>query len=372
MQLFELFGGLLSAAIPMSSISVNNVRNSAPGIAGAAGDGVTDDTAAINYWLSQGGLLWVPPGTYRHTSTLNFTANGTICFGSGVAITTFLAAGNFDNVTITSVRGCKLVDLTLDATAQKTAGAHVRIKGGNASYKLPGFNLALGGHTIDVDCNNMFDGVVFEDLGGNGDWNTVIGNPNRQASWRNCASGSHAGIWFNTPNGGGQIVQNIFMTSKVITDTPGPALRYTSAADFTGKSIKQIGMGGSLLVDCTANPSPAGDGLIQLNDCQFDSTSTGGTFDNVKINLGGGVGGAVFINMANVWIAGSTGNGLHVTGNSTPLLLCWSTGTCFSNAGWGVLVDNGAGQPKVRIGQAEGANSGVLFNSNTSGDEHYI
>jgi len=359
----------------MTSVQVNSIRSSytvgGTTFPGAAGDGVTDDTAAINHWLAQGGLLWWPAGTYRTTGTLNYVLSGTICFGDGFARTSILADHNLDVVNLTNLRGCTLTGMTIDAPVQRTAGAAVKIKGGDSNYQLFSFGLCLGGHTIDVDMNNQFDHVVFEDNGGIGDWGTVIGNPFRQMTWRNCAPGSNAGIWFNTPHGGAQIVNPVFMASKQMSDTPGPAIRYTASADITLKSVKHIGMGGGLLVDCTANPSPAGDGLIMANDCQFDSTSTGGTFDNVKINLGGGVTGVVFINFGNVWIAGATGNGMHVTGNGTPLLLTWASGTCFSNGGWGLLVDNGAGTAKVRVGQAAGSQPGVLFSSNASGDQHF-
>jgi polygalacturonase len=45
---------------------------------GAVGDGITDDTAAIQAALDTNDAVIIPPGTYRITSTLNTKDNQTI------------------------------------------------------------------------------------------------------------------------------------------------------------------------------------------------------------------------------------------------------------------------------------------------------
>jgi hypothetical protein len=78
-------GLLLSAAASaLAARSRSAARPAAPAEAlsaasfGAVGDGKTDDTAALQRALDaaarQGGLLVIPPGTYRVTQTLRFTA----------------------------------------------------------------------------------------------------------------------------------------------------------------------------------------------------------------------------------------------------------------------------------------------------------
>jgi parallel beta-helix repeat protein len=52
---------------------------------GATGDGVTDDTAAINAALAVGGQVFFPAGTYLISGTLTIQNNGTALFGQGVA-----------------------------------------------------------------------------------------------------------------------------------------------------------------------------------------------------------------------------------------------------------------------------------------------
>jgi len=59
-------------------VVVNNVKDF-----GAIGDGVTDDTLAIQTTLDQGGLVYLPPGNYYVTQTLLITQNHTTLFGAG-------------------------------------------------------------------------------------------------------------------------------------------------------------------------------------------------------------------------------------------------------------------------------------------------
>jgi len=73
---------------------------------GAIGDGIADDTAAIqaaiDYWapfnpfLSEGGDVYIPQGTYRITSSINLSAkHGIHISGAGVLATEIKADGDF-------------------------------------------------------------------------------------------------------------------------------------------------------------------------------------------------------------------------------------------------------------------------------------
>lgn len=54
---------------------------------GAVGNGAADDTlaltAAINYWKSKGGALYIPAGRYRYTSLPKMLVNGGVVYGDG-------------------------------------------------------------------------------------------------------------------------------------------------------------------------------------------------------------------------------------------------------------------------------------------------
>lgn len=52
---------------------------------GAVGDGVADDTAAIQAALNTGGFVYLPKGTYRTTATLDVTIDGTGLYGDGIS-----------------------------------------------------------------------------------------------------------------------------------------------------------------------------------------------------------------------------------------------------------------------------------------------
>lgn len=321
---------------------------------GATGGGILDDAPAISFWMGQasGQILRIPAGTYRVKTGFSFPGNGTTVIGDGHGCTTILvddSGGNIGNVfTLTSLRGCRLMDLTIDATVPRSAGRAVYIVGGDAAHQLAAFGIADGGHVIDVDMNNQFNGIELTDNGSAlGDWGSVIGT-GRKMKWLNGGAGGGFGIFFNCLHGASQVVNNLFLYTPQGGSTAGPAIRYKGSADITLKSIQTIGYGQGFICDPTVNPSIAGDALIQMSDCQWDSTSSIGT-DNVQFNLGAGVGGAfVQCEMVNNWIAGATRHGLYVTGDAAgKLFINYTSGTIFQNGnggtGYGIRVDNGSG-----------------------------
>jgi hypothetical protein len=130
---------------------------------GAAGDGITDDTAAIqaaiNSWPAPGGPVFLPPGTYKVTSTLVFrkstrlvgssmsgpdgiAAPADVCVVDGSSITNApiisAAMGNSANITVEYLaikgppgNGCgtSSVGLYLGGYCVKAAVRHVYIRG---------------------------------------------------------------------------------------------------------------------------------------------------------------------------------------------------------------------------------------------------
>lgn len=65
---------------------------------GAVGDGVTDDTAAVQAWLNHGGDLYAPPGTYlvNGATRPRLTTDNTTIRGAGPGITRFLCSVLYD------------------------------------------------------------------------------------------------------------------------------------------------------------------------------------------------------------------------------------------------------------------------------------
>ena len=97
---------------------------------GAAGDGVTDDTAAIqtaiNSAQSVNGTVFFPAGTYFHTTELSVSASIRLT-GSGATILSTACAGiNFQNAYITAASGTSTtIGLEIDHLVFDVTGGHV-------------------------------------------------------------------------------------------------------------------------------------------------------------------------------------------------------------------------------------------------------
>jgi hypothetical protein len=62
---------------------------------GAVGNGVADDTAAIQAAMDVGGLVWFPAGTYKITAPLTRSTTGLMLVGAGIDATIIIAASTF-------------------------------------------------------------------------------------------------------------------------------------------------------------------------------------------------------------------------------------------------------------------------------------
>lgn len=96
-----------------------SVRNAL--LYGITGDGVTDDTAAINTLLALGGYIYFPKPTsfYKVTTTLTPVSNSVI-FGAGVQSLIKMSSGDINIFTLTSLNNVVIKDLGLQATAAGT------------------------------------------------------------------------------------------------------------------------------------------------------------------------------------------------------------------------------------------------------------
>lgn len=372
-------GPFRAGGVTVGSIGVANVRDGyvsgGTAFPGAAGDGTTDDTAAFTYWLGQrsgGGVVYIPAGRYRVRSGFTLGGNGITILGEGHDCTTLLvddSGGANDLFTLTNLRGCAFDGFTIDTLSgsARTGGRTFYIKGGDTSQQLAAFGISRGGHAINVDMNNQFIGCQFDDNGAVGDWGTVIGGDKKQRFWRNFAAGQPY-IFYNTPHGASHVIDNLFCYAAAAAGA-GPGIKYRGSGDVKVQGVSTWGTGGGFVCDANASIAAAGDALLMFNNCEFDSTSTsGGPYDNFLVNFGASASGSMFITCSNVWIAGASGNGMHITGTAAPLvILTYDVGECFSNGAWGILVDNGAqGAGHVVIG------ANVDFRSNVSGATHFV
>jgi hypothetical protein len=88
---------------------------------GAVGDGVTDDTAAIQAAIAAGTEIRIPAGTYKITSALTVTSDYKRIIGAGIGNTIIFNYGASNAMEVKSLGGasatrigCSVADLTLD------------------------------------------------------------------------------------------------------------------------------------------------------------------------------------------------------------------------------------------------------------------
>lgn len=109
---------------------------------GAVGDGVKDDTAALQAAAQSGRRVLMTAGTWTHTAALNFK-RGTEFVGVGGVESTILKAtgsGSYPQVEMpVSAEGAALKEVTLDGgTGRNSSGYGVRIRGGATRNKVIG------------------------------------------------------------------------------------------------------------------------------------------------------------------------------------------------------------------------------------------
>lgn len=136
---------------------------------GATGDGVTDDTAAIqaalNFAAVNGGAVYLPQGTYKITSALQVTSNKVSIFGCGVDASVIEAY---------SCSGIKIVTPSLDRNTQffedfslvggsGTVGSHVAIESILPAGGTHGIQSRDGLHFNRIKIFNWNQGFVISD-----------------------------------------------------------------------------------------------------------------------------------------------------------------------------------------------------------------
>jgi hypothetical protein len=100
---------------------------------GAVGDGINDDTAAFQAALAASTAVYVPPGTYKITSTLA-VPNNTSLVGAGRGTSKLLHAFNGDMMTLGNY--ANLADLWLDGQGATYTGQGVVINNGTGRQNI--------------------------------------------------------------------------------------------------------------------------------------------------------------------------------------------------------------------------------------------
>jgi hypothetical protein len=130
---------------------------------GAVGNGVTDDTAAIQAAINAaaGKSLFLPPGAYKY-SALTLTANNTTLYGEGRAtrLVCSLSTGNTLDIGdgTNEARNIVLRDLTFWSSVTRSAGATIRARKLVRSQLQ---NVFIGTpEDFNANGNRLFDGIT--------------------------------------------------------------------------------------------------------------------------------------------------------------------------------------------------------------------
>lgn len=122
---------------------------------GAKGDGVKDDTAAIQAAINaapSGGCVFLPPGTYLISGTLTINTSIRFC-GFGVTTTIVTSSPTLDMISVTQWM-VEIDHLTLNSSVTRTAGYAINHATGS---NLRAHDMFINGQYIAVQLNGILD-----------------------------------------------------------------------------------------------------------------------------------------------------------------------------------------------------------------------
>lgn len=249
-----------------SGIHVKNVKDPAYG---AVGDGVTDDTAAIQAALTAGGHIYFPVGKYRITSTLTLTGTrGMVLEGAGSAL---LANGTgysttteliFDDSTsgtnglvFTDFLGVSVRNLLIKME-RSSAG------GGTALYLYNGHDYSIENVRIDLDVGSTGTGLKVGN--GSGATSTFVGTIKNVKVMASTGTAIHADFgtsltFMSCYAIGGPMVFDALtystVTSCAVDSAPlyGYAINGSSAMTFNACGAETAGKGAFYLSTTSTN-----------------------------------------------------------------------------------------------------------------------
>ena len=335
---------------------------------GAVGDGVADDTAAIQAAINTGKSVYVPVGTYKVSSVLTMSATGQRIRGEGrlsVLTTSSATAG----ILVVNAQFCDVDNLSFAASVTQTGGWFVDFTTSANRSILRNFSMegAIGGwRTIATATTTVRDGSIL-----------------------NCVAGSGIALRIN---GGFDIT-----ISNVIVDSATQiycALYIASAGDVTVDSCNFIHGGNCLQIVPGAGQTVAS---FWANNTFFDTSSRGvlvnpsGASSNVVRTIfdqcwfsSHSIDGVLLTNGAGGNIDGIDFNGCHFflnpgSGISISDVSCKNvrvSDSAIANNGTGVSIAAGVSEFSIqscRIGAAYGLSAntnGITFAAGASGNFH--
>jgi len=277
------------AASAAADVSVYNVKDH-----GAVGNGVADDTSALQYTLSLasgngGGVVYLPPGNYKISTALTTYSKVTM-LGAGPNATTITQAS-------TTAHGIVGTDLTFPAIKELTltgpgsgSGAGIRfILSSSAATVFPTIENAMvqsfGSHGLSIQ-------------------NSIVGTYSKVISQNNGGDGFH-------------------IVGQTFPSAAGTSSNFNAcyANNNTSSGFYLYNMVYCALSACAADAN--GTNAYLFDTCQSISAHGCGaeSQDTNSFKITGGFG----IGLYNNWIYQNNGIGIYVTGNAGSVVLSGNT-----------------------------------------------
>jgi polygalacturonase len=308
---------------------------------GAVGDGVTDDTAAIQAALNgiSSGVVFIPGGLYNVTSLT--LPDGVSLVGEG-AYTSVLRETSASATTILAGISNTIKDLKFTSSVLRTTGFYIDVVGNGCLIE----NCEFDDYYIGVSVGDIADPITV---------NTRIFNCTFRSS--NVVAGSGAIQYLNFSNA--QIANCVITGTTVssIQPTFGIRLQNGDTAFLTDCNVTVHGI--TLLID-----PPAGLNCFAatIDSCIFDSAHQIAGGVAVSTAVIGGAGNVYNTRIANTWFGlASTLNGCHLqTSGSGAVNGITFTGCEFTdNGGSGLLAEGANVQNWIVTGGHSGGNAGA-------------
>ena len=285
--------GLNGNSIPVTSTGSTTARSLANRFAdvvnvkdfGAVGDGVTDDTAAIQAAinsLSSGGTVLLPCGIYKTSSAINVSIAGIIIAGENRSKTIIRTTSATSNVIVLNAGNVGISNLRIEHAVTRTAGSSISIT--TSASKIDVYQVDIVAPFIGISIPNIAI-AKFESV----DINGAVATTGKSI----VVTGGFA-ISF---------VDCIFRNDPAAR--PASHIQIENVEDIIFSKCQCISGG----INMNVIPgSGQAIGLLWCNDSQFDDAAT------ASIRLAPATGGAVNeVTINSPWIKGTTNDVLATT-----------------------------------------------------------